>query len=202
MAHRAAVTSGNGAATSPSELEQLCRSCQDYVSRALGFELDYTSDTLPLLDHYLISARTDVAGRPELERLLARVVGAYFGEVLVRQLGLFWRMPSADEYRWRVCGRDCFLAVNPVGIAHANLSGSVEHAGPSSELMLAQEDQEFVRERLASLPEVRDEDFFLFSTRYDALEVACAALAEQKHHDGQADISFESDDYDEFDVEA
>src|SRR5688572_23563251 len=37
----------------PEPIRELCDACIAYVTRALAVELDYTPDTLPILDHYL-----------------------------------------------------------------------------------------------------------------------------------------------------
>ena len=57
-----------------------------YVRRAVGVALEYDSDTLPLLDHYLRTVPELSAGQPATLKLVLATSGAYFGEV-VRRLG-------------------------------------------------------------------------------------------------------------------
>ena len=73
----------------PSEIVDLSQACVRYVHDSLGFALDFTRETLPVLDHYL---RQSVRGaRDEAVDLMARVAGAYFGEVVRRSLpGVRW----------------------------------------------------------------------------------------------------------------
>src|SRR3970040_292485 len=54
-----------------------------YVERAVGIAMEYDSDTLPILDHYL---RTVPQRRDEMVRLVAATSGAYFREVVRRRL--------------------------------------------------------------------------------------------------------------------
>ena len=70
----------------PPEVAELVEACREYVRRAIGMELDYSPETLPLVDHYIDLVRTSLDERPELQPLVVRAVGAYFREVIRRQL--------------------------------------------------------------------------------------------------------------------
>ncbi len=63
-----------------------------YVQAALGVELSYDSETLPVLDHYL---RTVPEDRPEALALVIATAGAYFGEVMRRHLGGRWQLSTS-----------------------------------------------------------------------------------------------------------
>ena len=80
----------------------------DYVDRALGIALEFDSDTLPVLDHYLRSVPGD---EPALLALVSVTSGAYFGEVVRRHLGGQWDLSSGDPATWRV--------VLPTGLSFA-----------------------------------------------------------------------------------
>jgi hypothetical protein len=84
-------------------------------------------------------------------------------------------------------------------MAHAALTWSLgpEGAvgGPPAELHLARKDRQWVEQRLAALPPVRESDFFSLSTRVEGLEIAVAALGEQMAEAGMADVIFDDDDY-------
>ena len=177
------------------EIVELSAACRQYVGSAFGIELDFSPETLPLLDHYVKGARADVAGRPQLLPLMARVVGAYFGEVARRHLGLFWYLPSADAHTWQVCGRSAFLSISPIGVAYDALTASGDHSGPSSQLRLSPEERDFVQRRLDSLPEVSDEEYYLLSTRLEILEIAADALRAQMQAAGCGDVEFDLRDY-------
>jgi hypothetical protein len=181
-----------------SQVRELAASCEQHVLGSVGLALDGSIETLPLLDHYLRVSARESERRPELVPLLSRTVGAYFGQVVAAAFGGFWWLPSADVHRWYVCLRPVYLAINPVGMAHAALTWS--HArppgdAPPTELMLAAEDRELVESRLSGLPPVQEPDYFALCTRVEALEVAVAALGEQMALAGTADVTFDDDDY-------
>jgi len=179
----------------PERILELSLAAARFVQGAVGVEPDFSSETLPLVDHYLIGARQGLEARPELEALITRSVGAYFGEVVRASMDGFWIAPSDDVHEWLVCSSVVFLAINPVGAVYDALFGGVEHSGPSSNLRLDRADTILVEQRLAALPEVRDEDFYLLSTRFDAVEIAMAVLRDAAARDGQADAVFEPEDY-------
>jgi hypothetical protein len=180
------------------EVRELSASCEQHVRDALGLELDGMIETLPILDHYVRVSRNAVRERPELLPLLARTVGAYFGQVVADHFGGFWMLTDPDVNTWYVCLRSVYLALNPIGIAHAALTWSLDDdlaPGPPAELILARADRIWVEERLAALPPVREGDFFALSTRVEALEIAVAALGEQMAQAGTVDVLYDDDDY-------
>jgi hypothetical protein len=181
------------------EVRELSVSCEQHVRDAVGMALDGSIETLPVLDHYVRLSSKAIKERPELLPLLARTVGAYFGQVISDHFGGFWWLVSPDVSNWHVCLRSVYLAVNPIGMAHAALTwglpAELAASGPPSELLLAAQDRELVERRLEALPPVREGDFFTLSTRVEALEVAVAALSEKLAEAGTADVTFEDDDY-------
>jgi hypothetical protein len=131
--------------------------------------------------------------------LLSRTIGAYFGRVLARHFDGFWWLTSADVHTWFVCMRHVYLALNPVGLAHAALAPDELEAmsGPPADLRLAAEDRELVEQRLEALPPVAEADFTRLSVRVEGLEIAVAALREQMVEGGTSDVTFEPRDYDD-----
>ncbi len=69
-----------------------------YVKRALGFSLEYDSETLPVLDHYL---RQAIAQGP-VATLVVLTTAAYFGEVVRRHLGGHWEVAGQEVENARV----------------------------------------------------------------------------------------------------
>ncbi len=181
--------------TPPPEIAELSAACCEYVQRAMGLMPDFSPETLPLVDHYLDLVRASVEERPELLPLVARAVGAYFGEVVRRQLPAFWSIPSADSHEWRLCARPVFLSLNPIGVAYDAVHASSEHDGPSSQLKLAPEERDVVDRRIAELPPVREDEYFLLSTRLEVIEIAADALRGQMLEGGSADVAFDASDY-------
>jgi hypothetical protein len=180
------------------ELRELSASCEQHVRDAVGLELDGTIETLPILDHYVRLSRDAIRERPELLPLLARTVGAYFGQVVADHFNGFWSLTSQDVNGWYVCLRAVYLAFNPIGMAHAALTWSLDEslaAGPPQELRLSSADRGWVEQRLAALPPVREGDFFTLSTRVEGIEIAVAALGEQMAQAGNAEVVYDDDDY-------
>ena len=182
-------------APAPEVIDDLARACQSYVREAIGVELDYTRDTLPLLDHYLSTIRADVRERGELRQLVAHAVGAYFGEVMKRTIGGFWRMPSANVHDWAVCARTVFMSVNPMAVAYDAVFGGEQHDGPRSDLRVALEYRASIAGRLSSLPPVPEDEFYLLSTRLEVIEVAADALRSLMSASGYDEQEFDESDY-------
>lgn len=181
-------------ADAPEELRDLVASCIDYVRTAIGTEPDLSPETLPLVDHYLLGARESVRERPQVMPLIARAVGAYFGEVARRHLDVFWVI-GPDERAWRLCGTRAFFSFNPVGMAYRALVGSDEHPGPGGEVRLADDEREWVELRLAQLPSVDDDEFGMLSTRLEVLEIVQDELRARMKAGGVDDVVFEAEDY-------
>jgi hypothetical protein len=180
------------------EVRELSASCEQHVRDAVGLELDGTIETLPILDHYVRLSRDAVRERPELLPLLARTVGAYFGQVVSDHFGGFWALTDSDVNTWYVCLRSVYLAFNPIGMAYAALIWSIDEElppGPPAELRLSAKDRGWVEQRLAALPPVREGDFFTLSTRVEGIEIAVAALGEQMAQAGTVDVIYDDDDY-------
>jgi hypothetical protein len=165
------------------------------VQGAVGIVPDLRAETLPLVDHYLSLARPELGQRQELAPLVGRVVGAYFGEVVRRAIGGFWDLPSANVLDWRLCARPVFVWFNPVGIAYDALHQGANHDGPQAQLRVLPEDRDALHRRLESLPPVAEEEFYLLSTRFEAIEVAVDALLSQKAAAGYEDLEFSLEDY-------
>src|SRR5690606_10328312 len=104
----------------PEAVEDLALAAFRMVKEKLSFELDFTPETLPVLDHYLELLRTEGDGPPDekVVSVAAPCAGAYFGEVVRRSLpGLRWHLAGDDYTRWRLEARDVFLCFNPIGAA-------------------------------------------------------------------------------------
>jgi hypothetical protein len=176
----------------PSLIEELSEACRQYVLSTVGVELDYTPETLPVLDQYLSVARAGMAERPELAPLVTRAAGAYFGRMIADLLDGFWLHADADVDRWRVCASPVFLAVNPAGIVAEALAGDSD-ATPNGKLLLAREDEALVARRLEAAPPLPEDEYFLLSTRLEALELALEALSTDQGGLGTA--TFTAEDY-------
>src|SRR3954462_3761044 len=79
----------------PPRVREYADQAVSYVRRALGIQLEYDSNTLPVLDHYL---RTVPDDQPAALQLGVATSGADFGEVVRQLLGGRWGLGtnSAD----------------------------------------------------------------------------------------------------------
>ena len=147
--------------------------CVTSVKNATGMELDLTQDTLPILDHY---AELIDSPRDELVSLMAPMRGAYFGDLLVRQLEDGKWVTDPDDYTgWRLRFERCTLTFNPIGIALEVLLGQ-EVPDWGAHLQTAPEDQLRLGKALEVFGDVRDRDYYTFTMRFEAIEQAYLSL--------------------------
>jgi hypothetical protein len=169
--------------------------CLDYVRRATGIMLDFRPETLSVLDHYAATVRDELDEKPELGPLVARAMGAYFGEVLRARFPGFWRVPSANVHDWQYCLRVVFLWINPIGVGYDALHGNDDHEGPRSLLRTAPEDRDFLKARLEAIPPVPEDEYYLFTTRFEVIEACIETLAARLEQSGYGGSEFAEEDY-------
>lgn len=181
----------------PIAVLELAENCRQFVKRALGVEMDYDAETLPVLDAYLRTAGGDLATRPEAEPIVANTVAAYFGEVVRRRIDGMWRHRPSQADEWRLCAHRAFLSMSPLGIVLECLARSDEHPGPSAELALAGDDRAVAESRLAIFPPVSEDEYYMLSTRLEVIETTYEALRERMKAEGRESIVYEEEDYDD-----
>lgn len=177
----------------PPAVADLVAACVRFVASRYGVPLDFTSDTLPLLDQYARDARGELSVRPESLDLVSGTIGAYLGEVLRREHGGVWRA-EGDPSTWRVLFSRVFLAFNPIGMAREALTGE-EAEGFGAHLQLDDAERETVEARLRAMPEVDEADFYLPTTRHEVVAIAATALRAKMESSGLGDVRFGPDDY-------
>ncbi|HEY0134160.1 MAG TPA: hypothetical protein VGB85_08770 [Nannocystis sp.] len=101
-----------------SDLEQNFR---DAVQRSLHFALDGSVTSLAIVDHYLEQARDEQ--RAPILALLAAGAGAYFGELVRRELGGLWIGDGSDPRHLRLLLTSEFAYFSPVDVAFAAIVG-------------------------------------------------------------------------------
>src|SRR5690606_38443544 len=106
-----------GLDATPDHVLDLAASCVRFVLRAVNIQLDYTAETLPILDHWLRTGKEAAAERPEAAPLLAHARGAYSGEVVRPRPASRWRTDDEDPGAHRIELRDVFLSFAPVDVA-------------------------------------------------------------------------------------
>jgi hypothetical protein len=125
------ILAEEGIAPAPPAIRDLAAACVRFVQRAVGVELDYTPETMSLLDHYVEQGRKAARERPETVPLVAQTVGAYLGEVLRRSHHAWWRIEDPDPLAWRLELESVFLVVRPMAmIARALLRPEAAAAPP------------------------------------------------------------------------
>jgi hypothetical protein len=148
----------------PARVREYADQAVDYVRRALGVTLEYDSDTLPLLDHYLRSVPEQ---QPATMQLVIATSGAYFGEVVRRRLGGRWELATADE-DWRVV-LPTGLNFSPAGFVAAAIA-MADLEDLDSELDAPPRMRPYVQQALARMGEVSLEDYYSLCGRLDTLE--------------------------------
>lgn len=177
----------------PAPIADLVAACVRYVATRYGVPLDFTSDTLSLIDQYVRDARAELAVRPETLDLVSGTIGAYLGEVIRREHGGYW-LAEGDPSTWRVQLSRVFLAFNPVGMAREALTGE-EAEGFGAHLQLDEAEKEAVEARLAAMPEADESEYFLPTTRHEVVAIAASALRAKMEASGLGDVRFSPDDY-------
>lgn len=173
-----------------------------YVQRALGIQLEYDSDTLPVLDHYLHTAFADpvAAGKrveiasPAIELVLF-TAGAYFGEVIRRLLGGRWELAD-KEAEWRIV-LPTGLNFSPIGFVAAAIAES-DLEDFDAEIAAPPRMMPYVQQALARMGEVTVEEYYSLCGRLDTLEhiheVLVAVAAQMLGDGGDPDDDGASDD--------
>lgn len=137
----------------------------EYVRRAVGVALDFDSDTLPLLDHYLRSVPAD---QPATTRLVITTAAAYFGEVIVRRLGGRWETGDGDELTWRLV-LPTGVSFSPAGMVGAAIVRA-DAADLDTGLDAPPRMRPYVESALARMSPVSAEEYYSLCGRLDTLE--------------------------------
>lgn len=161
--------------TVPPRLLEYAAQTVTYVQRALGVPLEFDSDTLPVLDHYLRSVPSD---QPATVQLVLATAGAYFGEVVRRLLGGRWEQVVSDldddggggrgDDAWRLV-LPTGLSFSPVGfvasaIARADLEDHDTNIDAPARM------RPFVQQALQRMGDVTEDDYYSLCGRLDTLE--------------------------------
>jgi Family of unknown function (DUF6278) len=177
----------------PAAISELAAACVRYVASRYKAALDFTPDTMSLLDQWLRDARPEARGRPEAAELVQSSAGAYLGEVVRRQFGARW-ISDGDPAGWRLCLSTVYCAFNPVGVAREALM--LEPAeGWHAHLELDPGERDAVEARLEALPAADDEEYYAPSTRFDVLWIVVEALRGAMQARGLDDVRFTPEDY-------
>ncbi len=205
---------------SPAEelVAQLVASLREQVRRALAFDLDGTTTSLAVLDHYLAQARSEQ--REPILSLLAAGAGAYVGDLVKSEMGAIWIGDGSDPRRLRLLLRHHFIYFSPVDQAYEAILGSSVTPGdprlpPGAVLDTSfhlqttpnvtadgarkrtgeQSDSEWLHEHLAQRPPVPENEFFSMTGRFETLQLIVELIATRRNADGCAPRTYTIEDY-------
>jgi len=148
----------------PPRVREYADQAVSYVRRALGIQLEYDSNTLPVLDHYL---RTVPEDQPAALQLVVATSGAYFGEVVRQRLGGRWELAD-QETEWRIV-LPTGLNFSPVGFVAAAIARA-DLEDLDSEIAAPPRMLPYVQRALARMGEVTIDDYYSLCGRLDTLE--------------------------------
>jgi hypothetical protein len=164
---------------SPAHVRELAEQCARYVQRATSIALDFTPETLPVLDHYLRQILRQVSRTDEAVRgLVTPAAGAYLGEVVRGRFPCRWHAPEEDYGAWRIEFEEVFLHFNPVAFAHEAIMGADVVDGGAGFGVLDQ-DRDAVHAGLEALGTIAEDDYFKLATRYEVLTTVVDRLVSQ-----------------------
>ncbi|MBN2801507.1 MAG: hypothetical protein JXR91_00280 [Deltaproteobacteria bacterium] len=161
-------------------IDQLAERCIVHVQKRFNLTLDYTAETLSLLDYYVKELVTEenrgtvpIPGdivRLNLLPLFAPTLGAYFGETLKRIFGGRWRYTNREPQYWRFEFDTFFVRLNPAGIA-ANAIAEAPFEEWAGQIMSAPILMPKLEERLNHAPQVAEDELFSFSTAFELIQI-------------------------------
>ena len=164
-----------------------------FVAAKYKVPLDFEPETLSLVDQYVRDGREELRAKPEALELLQASIGAYLGETMRRAFGATW-FCEGDFDGWRLDFTFVYLTFNPIGMAREALAlGTAD--GWHAHLEADAGEREILEQRLASLGEIDEEEYYAPTTRFDVVEIAVDTLRAKMQDDGNADVTFGPDDY-------
>jgi hypothetical protein len=166
------VTAPSSLHPPPRNVEEYAGRTVEYVRRALGLPLEYDSDTLPLLDHYLTTVPQD---RPEMIELVVATAGAYFGEVVRRHIGGRWDGTTEEVAEWRMI-LPTGVQFSPAGFVAAAITRTEELEDFDSGLDAPPRMRPYLADALSRMGEVTEDDYYSLCGRLDTLEHVHAVL--------------------------
>lgn len=195
-------------------VEQLASAFREQFRRAVGVELrdDVGATALAYVDHYLAMLRDET--REPIVSLVAANAGAWFGELIRREIGGLWIGDGVDPRRLRLLLEPQFVYFSPVDMAYeAILSGAAEPGDPrlpegaslDSSYHLRKRslapfehepsDQDWVIDRLAESPPVPEDQFFSLTGRFETLQLILELLASRELERGREPTRYHLNDY-------
>ncbi len=149
----------------PPRTAEFVRRALDAVRASVGVSLEFDSDTLPLLDHYIKQVPRKEA---DAAALIAAMTGSYFGEAVRQSLGGQWKVEDDDPASWRIV-LPGGLSFSPVRLALAAILLDEDGEG-NGDFQAPPKLMEALTEAMGRLGSVGRNDYFTLSCRFDTLE--------------------------------
>ena len=190
-------------------VDALVRAFEEQVQRALEVTLDGSITSLAIVDHYLSLARDE--DREPIVSLLAAGAGAYYGELVRREIGGTWVGDGTDPRRLRLLAEPQFLYFSPVDQAYEAIAGTALDAedprlppGPAFDSAFGlrppsrdedddpgaedgqEDDASWLAERLAELSPVPEDQFYSLTCRFETLQLMLELLAAKHVSEGRS----------------
>jgi hypothetical protein len=158
-------------------VHELAERAVDFVRRSLGLVLDYTPETLPLLDHYLGAVPDD---KLETVALVAATAGAYFGEVARRALGGEWGDTEGEPTSWELVVAGGLRLVPGAFAREAILAEDTGEAVYD----VPDDDRDAVEQALDQRGEVPEDEYYSLCGRLETMQLIADVLAAARVRDG------------------
>jgi hypothetical protein len=208
-------------------VDQLVAAFREQIRRSLHVELDDSETSLAFVDHYLRMVTDDQDSRSSgadwrvpIVALVAAGAGAYFGEVVRKQIGAMWIGDGRDPRRLRLLLTHQFLYLSPIDQAIEAIAGHSlgeddpripEGAPFDPSFTLApprlhddddddivrehDEDAAWLQERLSELAPVPEDEFVSLTCRFETLKLMLELLAAKQVTEGKLPRQYTVDDY-------
>lgn len=180
-------------AEAPEAVLELAAACSRFVTGKYGVPLDFTGETLSLVDQYVRDAREAVNKEPATFDLVAFAIGGYLGEVMRRTFGGEWFV-EGEPRQYRLYFTRVKLSVNPLGLAREALLEADDTDFPSS-FTVDPQYRAFVEERLKDVQPVSEDEYYLPSTRFDTAAFLVELLHAKMATDGVERARYSRIDY-------
>jgi hypothetical protein len=194
-------------------VDELVGMYREQVRRALSVDLDDTPTSLAFVDHHLSTAEEE--GRTPILSLLAASAGAYYGELVRKQIGGTWIGDGKDPRRLRMLMKHQFIYFSPIDQALEAIAGEsldledarladAEHFDTAFRLRPlpdppedADEDHDAVwlTARLSELSEVPEDQFVTLTCRFETLTLMHEFLATKHASEGREPVELGVEDY-------
>ncbi len=159
--------------SAPPRVSELAAQTIEYVRAAVGIELDYSGDTLPLVDHYLSTVPLEQGAIVEL---VVSTGGAYFGEVVRQCLGGAWSTEADSPTEWRLT-LPSGISLAPAGMVASAMARSDDLDDLDTGLDASPILRPHLEAALARMSHVTADEYYSLSGRLDTLEHLQVVLA-------------------------